>query len=257
VSDETVLTGGNISTVVRAGDTVRRPTGPWSPAVHALLTHLAASGYDAAPRTLGSDEQGREILTYLDGDVFDYPMPDRVWDEPTLEAVVLMMRRLHDITAHFTPPPNARWRLQPGAPTSGPVICHNDIAPYNTVFRGGIPVAFIDWDFATPGPALWDLTHAAWLWVPLDDAPDVPALDAPRRLRMLCDAYGLPRDGRAAILTTIQRRQQVAHDVIVEWGTRGVPGFDRLLKDGHHRGKLASMRWLETHRVSLERALQL
>ncbi len=31
---------GMFSTLARLGDTVRRSTGPWTPAVHALLRHL-------------------------------------------------------------------------------------------------------------------------------------------------------------------------------------------------------------------------
>src|SRR4051812_6261963 len=63
--DEEVLAGGNLSHVVRVGDTVRRPTGPWTPTVHALLAHL--DGFDGAPKVLGIDEQDREILEYLPG----------------------------------------------------------------------------------------------------------------------------------------------------------------------------------------------
>ena len=47
------LDGGNIGGAVRVGDTVRRAAGPWTPAVHALLTHLATRRFtghnDAAP----------------------------------------------------------------------------------------------------------------------------------------------------------------------------------------------------------------
>jgi hypothetical protein len=43
VPDEVELDGGNANRVVRIGDTVRRPAGPWTPAVHCLLDH-----YDAA-----------------------------------------------------------------------------------------------------------------------------------------------------------------------------------------------------------------
>jgi hypothetical protein len=51
-----------LTEVERVGDTIRRGTGPWTPAVHALLRHLEAVGFDAAPRVLGFDEQGREVL---------------------------------------------------------------------------------------------------------------------------------------------------------------------------------------------------
>ena len=67
---EIPLSGGNMSTgVVRAGDTVRRPAGPWTPAVHALLTHLHEAGFRGAPRPLGVDDRGREILTFVPGTV--------------------------------------------------------------------------------------------------------------------------------------------------------------------------------------------
>jgi hypothetical protein len=65
---ETPLSGGNMSSgVVRVGDTVRRPAGPWTPAVHALLTHLYEAGFRGAPRPLGIDERGREVLTFIPG----------------------------------------------------------------------------------------------------------------------------------------------------------------------------------------------
>jgi hypothetical protein len=255
MNDETVLTGGNLSTVVRVGDTVRRNTGSWTPAIHAVLAHLASRGFAASPRALGIDNRGREILTFVPGDVYPYPMPPFVWEDETLRAIARLMRELHDATRDFTPPSDSAWRVQPGAPSAGPVICHNDIAPYNTVFRGTTPVAFIDWDLATPSPPLWDLAYAAWFWVPLYEAGDIPPLDRPARLRLLCDAYGLDAASRAELLDTVRRREQVAHDVIVEWAATGVPGFDRMLADGHHLGKLDAIAWLDAHRAALDAAL--
>lgn len=61
---EQVLHGGDLNLVVRVGDAVRRPTGPWSPAVHALLLHFERVGFDGAPRFLGLDEQ--ENLRWLE-----------------------------------------------------------------------------------------------------------------------------------------------------------------------------------------------
>src|SRR5262249_51396831 len=67
---ETRFDGGH-SGVVRAGDTVRRQTGPWTPAVHALLAYLAPR-LPNVPRVLGVDGQGREVLSYLPGHVIGY-----------------------------------------------------------------------------------------------------------------------------------------------------------------------------------------
>ena len=74
--------GGNTSTVVRVGDTVRRNAGPWTPAVHALLRHLERVGFTGSPRALGMDERGREVLSYLEGECGEYPLaPHWVTDE--------------------------------------------------------------------------------------------------------------------------------------------------------------------------------
>jgi hypothetical protein len=50
---EVVLSGGNTTPVVRIGQTVRRATGPWTPAIHALLGHLRASGFRQVPEPRG------------------------------------------------------------------------------------------------------------------------------------------------------------------------------------------------------------
>src|SRR5213080_2099969 len=88
---EIPLIGGNTSLVVRAGDTVRRNAGPWTPAVHALLRHLEYVGFTGAPRAYGIDERGREVLSYLEGVCGSYPLgPDWVTDE-ALIAVATML----------------------------------------------------------------------------------------------------------------------------------------------------------------------
>jgi hypothetical protein len=79
---EQVLRGG-VNEVVRVGSTVRRPTGAWTPAVHALLRHLAAKGFAGAPRVHGFDERGREILDFMPGQVGDHPGTGRLGSTTT------------------------------------------------------------------------------------------------------------------------------------------------------------------------------
>lgn len=97
------LGGGNVGTeVVRVGDTVRRPSGPWSASVDALLSHLNAVGYEAAPRTLGFDELGRHVLEYVEGDVL---MPFEPVDHlAAAHRVGVLIRDLHDASEEFTIP---------------------------------------------------------------------------------------------------------------------------------------------------------
>ena len=252
---EIELTGGNISSVVRVGDTVRRSTGPWTPAVHALLRFLEAHHFDGAPHALGTDPRGREILSYMSGDVFPYPMPESVWTDDTLRDVALLIRRYHDIVASFQPPAHARWQTMVGAPVHGPIICHNDLAPYNTVFREKGPVGFIDWDLASPGDRLYDIAYAVWYWIPLHDTNTVPLGSQSRRLRLFCDAYGLEGEERRDLLPMIEYRQEVVRRTLVTWGEAGKPGWAEQLRSGHLQDKLDSRDWLQRHRRELEHAL--
>jgi len=70
-------------------------TGPWTPAVHALLTHLESHGV-AAPRALRFDECGREILSFVPGDVIWPGHVELVRKEVALESLgrsILACRR--------------------------------------------------------------------------------------------------------------------------------------------------------------------
>ena len=154
---EVRLTGGNMSVVVRVGGTVRRSGGPWSGSVQLLLAHLRQVGFDGAPEPMGFDDQGREVVSYIEGEAGGPEMPDDWWSDDNLVTVARLVRRFHDAAASFTPPHDAAWVRLPGLPGEGPVVCHHDLAPYNTIYRDGEPVAFIDWDAASPAPPIWTL----------------------------------------------------------------------------------------------------
>ena len=130
---EILLPGGNITPVSRAGDTVRRASGPWTPTIHRLLSHIRDRGIDWAPEALGTDGLGREVLSFLPGTVPHYPLPPEVWSDATLDAAGWMLRALHDATLDFDDAA-ASWQQPVHEPAE--VICHNDFAPYNFVFEG-------------------------------------------------------------------------------------------------------------------------
>ncbi|MFB7251617.1 phosphotransferase enzyme family protein [Microbacterium sp. NPDC056234] len=188
------LVGGNMNDVVRVGDEVWRPTGPWTPNVHALLGTLARAGIDRVPRLLGVTEDGRERLSFLPGDVAHYPLPDWLWREENLHAAGRLLRRIHDASIDLARTP-AGWRLPAREPIE--VVCHNDFAPYNFVFAQERLVGVIDFDTASPGPRLWDLAYLAYRLVPYAEDADAPAeiLAAERgRREALMSAYGSDAD---------------------------------------------------------------
>ena len=134
--EEIPLFGGNVGTVVRVGDTVRRTTGPWTPAVHELLVHLERVGFEYSPRVLGYDDRGREILTYIKGETaVSHPWPAWAWSDATLTQVAAIMRGFHEAVLDFRPADDRVWRFATASLGAEQIVCHNDIAPYNIVVR--------------------------------------------------------------------------------------------------------------------------
>lgn len=184
--------------VVREGDTVIRPSGDWTPAVHRLLSHLNAAGVCGVPKPLAITEDQREVLSFVEGTVPTYPMPEYVWTETALESSVRLLRQVHDVTAGLDI--EGPWRSPVREPVE--VICHNDFATYNLVFDGESVVGVIDWDFASPGPRLWDIAYLAYRIVPLSSGDRRDGfMDKERggRLQRLLAAYGCDADPREVL----------------------------------------------------------
>jgi Ser/Thr protein kinase RdoA (MazF antagonist) len=232
MSDEEIpLAGGNVTAgVVRVGDTVRRPAGPWTPAVHALLEHLWSAGFRGAPRPLGIDERGREVLTYAAGRV---PWPshfDLLEPRAALVRAGRLLRDLHDAAAGFTPPADARWNV--GIPADrDELIVHHDVAPWNLVV--GESWVLIDWDNAGPGSRLWDFAYAVHGFVPMSAHPDWQRTDAPQRLRVLAGAYGLDETQRRALVPLLAARTGAMHDFLRDQAARGVQPWLTHWNTGH------------------------
>jgi Ser/Thr protein kinase RdoA (MazF antagonist) len=226
---KTPLTGGWVTTgVVRVGETVRRPTGSSTPFIHALLRHLEDLGFDGAPRLLGVDEQEREILTFLDGEV---PSDCRamVWDDQQLAAVARLLRRFHDATA--------------GTELAGSdeVVCHNDFGPWNLVWRQGLPAAIIDFDQAHPGERLDDLGYALWKHLNLG-LVDLAPVEQGRRIRLMSAAYGPA--AAPDVLAAVERAQaRMARKI--EAGTPGAGRAEAVAELNLER------EWLEANQQHL------
>jgi hypothetical protein len=249
---ETVLEGGDVNVVVRVGDTVRRPQGEWSPAVHALLLHFEAVGFDGAPRFLGVDEQEREVLSFVDGEAARGPVPA---GDDVLVALASLVRRAHEAASSFEPPGDAVW-FSGG---EGPLICHRDLFPSNVILRKGLPAALIDWDMAGPGEPLDDVVSAAYFWASLrTDAAEwgLPVERRVERVRILCDAYGLSREERRRLAYRAiegRRRGYELHRRL--GGEERRPGWREMWDAGSGERILGHLRLIEDLRGELEAAL--
>ena len=212
--EEYPLAGGMdpAAAVVRLGDTVRRPAGQSSGAVRALLLHLEDVGFEGAPRFLDIDDRGRDVLTFIEGDVALPPYSRWALTDAALIDLGRLLRSYHDATMSFDSSSVTGWSDEWSDPLGGAVICHNDLFPENVVFRDGRVVALIDFAAAAPGRPLWDLAIAAQEWAPLH-APgarlDHPEdLDGIRRTAVLAHAYGVLPDQAEELVNIIDEERR-------------------------------------------------
>jgi hypothetical protein len=221
---------GNVGGAWRIGGTVHRPTGPWTAAVHALLDFLAPR-LEHTPRVLGFDEQNREILTFLPGQVVD--IDTELLTPGQIDSLVSWTRSFHDVVAGFSHP--GPWRF-PHVPQAS-LIGHNDIAPYNVCFDGDDVAGVFDWDLAGPTTPLMELAFIAWNCVPLwrDMGDEVSA----ERIQRICSAYGGVHPTQ--IVDVVPRRIQMMLDWIPRGAAAGDAGLRRLMSQGEPKRSQASL----------------
>lgn len=258
---EVRLSGGttNAGRVSRVGDTVRRPNRAAAASTRAVLVHLEHVGFDGAPRWLGIDEQGREVLAYVPGCAPISPTPSWALTDDALVSVAELLRRYHDAVQSFdatglrfdhTVP--ARFHSTP------PLIAHNDPNLDNIIFRDGRAVALIDFDLAAPASRAWDLACAARLWVPLRERADAPLEIQDRllaRLSLFAEAYGASPLERRELVDAVAECHRWCYAIIRAAVAEGHGEFNRLWRGGGRGLAERTGRWLASGRAEMRQAL--
>ena len=258
-SDVELMPAGDVTAgVVRVGGPIRRPHQPQSLAVAAYLDWLEDAGFDGAPRFLGRDAEGRDVLTFLPGQCAG-PVPE-AWaqSEDLLVSVAQLLRRLHGASAGFVPGAHPFPR-RPVRQDPAELVCHLDVTPQNVVVRDGRAAGLVDFDLAGPTTAFKDSFNTAMHWVPLRDPADAwpgwEATDPFRRLRIFADAFGWNAEERRrlpafGIEATALSHERMRHNARAFGG-----GWARMWDDGvgdviRRRGT-----WLEANAGGLVAAL--
>jgi hypothetical protein len=261
--EEQVLPGGvaNAGLVTRMGGHVLRPSGPYTSSIHRFLSALRAAGFDGASLPVGTDPDGRERLVYIDGDVPVPPYPGWVQADEALASIARLMRRFHDASRSFEPA-DAAWSDEMQDPSGGSIICHNDVCLENVVFRDGTAVGLLDFDFAAPGRAAYDLAQMARMCVPIDDDVNAARLgwqpaDRSGRLRLVTDAYGLDGPGRRLVLEILADSMASGGEFVRRRIAAGDPNFIAMWNQmGGQERFDRRRRWFAEHHEELERALE-
>jgi aminoglycoside phosphotransferase (APT) family kinase protein len=262
-TDSEVLVGGmvNAGAVLRRGALVERPAPPHAIALHAHLLALREHGFDAAPVPVGLTADGREQVTFVPGDVALPPFPHWVMTRPALRSVGSLLRRLHESAAAVAVDTRVEWPQDLADPEGGTMLGHNDVCPENVVFRDGRAVALIDFDLAAPGRPLWDVAMTARYWVPMLDPLSATAsypdgLDAPARLRILADGYGLTPQELGELPAVVEQATGVCRAFVAGRVAAGDPVFTRALDERGGWDRWDRMQaWLVDHRETFTAAL--
>jgi hypothetical protein len=269
--DETPLwvagSGQRPSHASLSNDVVLRDAGPWSGSTVALLRHLEDVGFPGAPRVVGDGfaDDGREMLTFVPG---QSPQPDP-WSDAAAAGVGRLLRDLHQAAASFVPPPDAVWRSWFGRdlPGASPIISHCDTGPWNFIARDGLPVALVDWEYAGPVDAVWELAQTAWLNAQLhdDDVAEQNHLGSPseraHQLALILDGYELAQRLRRGFVDKMiefavhsARQEAAAAGVTPESGAIDDSGYPVLWAV---TWRVRSASWMLRHRSLLETAIGL
>lgn len=228
---------------------MHRPVQVWTPTVHALLRFLRDQGEHGVPSPLSSTSV-EEVLTLVPGASGADGWGPQATDEGLVSAARLL-RRVHDASRGFAPPPDARW----GNPALEPfeVVCHGDPGPWNMTWRGREAVGLFDWDFAHPGPRLDDVAYALEYFTPFrDDAEAVRWLgftsppDRPHRLRLFATAYGLA--STEGLVDAVIARQERTVELVAALAAGGVEPQRTWVGEGFLDVLRERVAWSRSHR---------
>jgi hypothetical protein len=259
---EEPLAGGvaNAGSVTRQGRHVLRPSNPHSSSIHRFLAALRAAGFAGASEPVSIDGDDRERLVFIAGDVPIPPYPAWAQSDDALYSLADLMRRFH-LAARSFDATGATWSRELADAAGGPIVCHNDVCLENVVFRDGVAVGLLDFEFAAPGRPVYDLTEMARMCVPVDDDVSAARLgwaaaDRPARLGLVADAYGVDRAVRHELLALLDDSIARGGEFVRRRVDAGDPNFTRMwaAMGGAERFD-RRRRWWAEHREHFARAL--
>ena len=218
---------------IRIGDTVRRPRRDNTEFVQSVLRTLQDAAMPWAPRPLGIDELGREVITWIPGTTV------MSGDEIELIPLARMVRQLHDLTA--------------GTVEGFECVIHDDLQPRNVVVQGRQPVGLIDWEQTRPGRRVEDVAKLCWSFV--EPTPDRDPTEIGQRWRRLTRVYGL--DPLGDLVKTVLLQMQSCAEDIERLAAAGSVRHQALVARGDHQLLDAMHRWTTANQRPLRDSIEI
>lgn len=231
------MSGGRENKVFRMTDRVIRPSGAWTPHVHDFLNFLIERGFMFAPRPFGFNEKGEEILSYVQGEVYNDPLPEFMLQDNMLKSSAKLLRSYHDVSGMYIEKLTHKevWMLPSISPIE--VMCHGDFAPYNVTIMGEEAAGIIDFDTLHPGPKMWDIAYAVYRWVPFMN-PSNPngcfSLEEQiRKAKLFLDTYDVKREDRELLPQMMADRLTHLVKHMKDQAEKGNEDFQKNIEEGH------------------------
>jgi hypothetical protein len=241
--------------IVRIGDTIHRPTHWWTSSVHDLLNYLEKVGFAYSPRVLGFDDEGQEVLTYIEGESGKEGWY-KIHSDVGLANFAKLLKSYHEAIAGYRPRNDATWAYSPNQLKPGEIMCHGDFGPWNIAWDGDKPVGILDWDFVLPAKPEHDIFYALEYSAPFRDDEttlswhhftEVP--DRKRRVSVFLDAYGTNLPNIVDGVVDVQRQGIVHVQYLADRGLQ--PQID-WAKDGTLENAEKQAQWAENNRSLFE-----
>jgi len=244
-SEEVLLGGLEAGRAVKVGETVRRAAGPWTPTIQALLAHLETKAFPA-PRPLGRDAEGREVVGFLPGRASNWPWPPALLATEGAAQVGALLKAYHAAVAEFAPP-SPLWRHGAQALKAGEIVLHGDFGPHNLIWSDSAPIGVIDWELARPGEPMEDAGFAVIRAAQLrpDEMTRPVGYDSPpdRRARLAAFSRGFG-PSPSALVGAALRAQTAEIARISRLGGAGIEPWATFRRRGLEARARLELNWL-------------